>query len=46
MGEQLDIMYIYCHFDGTLDIFMMRKKTIQSELCPFCSVMQIVLKLC
>ena len=26
-GEQLDIMYIYGHFDETLNVFMMRKKS-------------------
>ena len=27
VGGQLDIMYIYGHFEGTLNIFMMRKKS-------------------
>ena len=26
-GEQLNIMYIYGHFDGIINVFMMRKKS-------------------
>ena len=27
VGGQLDIMYIYSHFDGTFNILIMRKKS-------------------